>query len=170
MDAMKQLPNQSAAMSKAMAQKWRDLKSGALGIATSSIAEPIAGLNALMRGDPSLVDSTREALTYGNPADAIPRNLMMPDYVVQGVDYFNESADRLGERSPVLGAALRTAPAFVGAMASPLLRTEGLAGGMVKRTAKLAEKAGNVSDALETEDQKRLRIAKINREKAQVKA
>lgn len=113
---MAYIPDQSKGMTQAMKDELMRTLSGFAGMATSSVAEPIAGLNALLRGRPELVEQTRNALTYGNPADIMPRNFRLPEAVNTGIGYFNESADRLGAISPVAGAALKTAPAFVGAM------------------------------------------------------
>lgn len=112
---MAYIPDQSKGMSQAMKDELRRTLSGFAGMATSSIAEPIAGLNALFHLNSAYVDKTRNALTYGNPADIIPRNFRLPDAVNTGIGNFNESADRLGAISPIAGAALKTAPAFVGA-------------------------------------------------------
>lgn len=116
------IPNQSNSLSRAMRDEYGRLLSGVSGMVTSSIAEPIAGLNALVHGNPELVQQTRDRLTFGNPANLIPNNLSLPEWAQTGIGYFNESADRLGEISPVAGAALKTAPAFVGAFAAPQSR------------------------------------------------
>lgn len=113
---MAYIPDQSKGMTQAMKDELMRTLSGFAGMATSSVAEPIAGLNALLRGRPELVEQTRNALTYGNPADIMPRNFRLPEAVNTGIGYFNESADRLGAISPVAGAALKTAPTFVAAM------------------------------------------------------
>ena len=159
-------PNQSSAMQRAMYEQWLKTKSGLLGLGTGMIAEPIAGLNALMRGNPDLVDSTRERLTYGDASGLMPRSFRLPDAVTQGAEYFNQSADRLGELSPLAGAALRTAPAFVAAMAHPALRAEPVRPNGLRKLTKLAEKAekageatGQQDAATETPEQKRLRMA-----------
>jgi len=110
------IPDQSASLGRSLRDEYLRQLSGYAGLASSSIAEPIAGLNALFHADPDLVDKTRSRLTVGNPANVVPNNLTMPEWARTGIGYFNESADRLGAISPVAGAALKTAPAFVGAM------------------------------------------------------
>lgn len=116
------IPNQSNSLSRVMRDEYGRLLSGVSGMVTSSVAEPIAGLNALVHGNPELVQQTRDRLTFGNPANLIPNNLSLPKWAQTGIGYFNESADRLGEISPFAGAALKTAPAFVGAFAAPQSR------------------------------------------------
>lgn len=113
---MAYIPDQSASLGKALGDEYLRQLSGYAGLATSSIAEPIAGLNALFHANPDLVGKTRARLTVGNPANVIPNNLTMPEWARTGIGYFNESADRLGAISPVAGAALKTAPTFVAAM------------------------------------------------------
>ena len=115
--------NQSKGLSKSFRQGRDRAISGFAGLASSAIAEPIAGLNALIQRDPSVVESTRNALTIGNPADLVASNYQLPEAVTTGIDYFNQSADALGEKSPFLGAALKTAPAFVGSFAAPQARS-----------------------------------------------
>jgi len=175
---MKGYNDQSSAMSRAMLEQWRKTKSGIAGLGTSMIAEPIAGLNALIHNNPDLVHSTREHLTYGNPAGIVPNNFMMPEFVNQGAEYFNESADKLGAYSPALGAALKTAPAFVAAMAAPELRGEAPNPNNLRKfteAAEKADKAKRVKEAVseggghetadhETPDQKRLRLARIKQQ------
>lgn len=113
---MAYIPDQSKSFTASLNDELLKQLSGYSGLITSSIAEPIAGLNALMHLNPDLVDKTRAKLTVGNPANVVPNNLTMPEWARTGIGYFNESADRLGAISPVAGAALKTAPAFVGAM------------------------------------------------------
>lgn len=170
------IPNQSNALYRSLADEWRRTKEGALGVGSSLIAEPIAGLNALIHNNPDLVHSTREHLTYGDPSGIVPHNFMMPEFVNQGAEYFNQSADQLGEYSPFLGAALKTAPAFVAAMAAPELRGEVPNPNSLRKFTQMAEKADKAKrvneavseDAAATEDETpeetRIRLAKIKQQ------
>lgn len=165
---MKELPNQSGAMSRALYEQWLKTKSGVTGLASSMVAEPVAGLNALFHGDPELVHHTREHLTYGDPSGLVPENFMMPEAITQGAEYFNQSADQLGEYSPLAGAALRTAPAFVAAMASPALRGEPVNPGGLRKMTEMVEKVDNakrvreaMAEQQETPEQKRNRLAAL---------
>jgi len=90
------IPDQSKSFAASLNDELLKQLSGYSGLITSSIAEPIAGLNALMHLNPDLVDKTRAKLTVGNPAYIVPNNLTMPEWARTGIGYFNESADRLG--------------------------------------------------------------------------
>lgn len=103
----------------------------ALNMLTGLMAEPVAGWSGLLGGD---IDRTRQALTYQprtqegkagmNKLAALmgEAGRVMVDEnppVKFAMDGYNFLADELGDMSPMLGAAAKTAPNAIGLLAFP---------------------------------------------------
>lgn len=106
----------------------------ALSVLSGLLAEPVAGWSGLLGGGADAVERTRDALTYQprtkegrQGMDALSgflssakRKLVDENPPVKaGLDGYSALADKIGEYSPALGAAARTAPAAVGLLAGP---------------------------------------------------
>lgn len=120
-----------------MADKNYFLRYGepALGLLSGALAEPLAGWAGLLSGgDAGKVEATRRALTYqprttegkaGQQAmaDAVgtAKRVMVDENppVRMALDAYGNLSDRAGAVSPLLGAAMQTAPAAVGMLAGP---------------------------------------------------
>jgi hypothetical protein len=105
----------------------------ALTVGTSLASEPIAGLYGLATMNPDNVEHLHHATTYqprtesgseglaglGSYLSGLGADIMDVPYLGQSIRNYSESTDKLGEYSPVMGAMLKTAPAFVASVFAP---------------------------------------------------
>jgi uncharacterized membrane protein YdfJ with MMPL/SSD domain len=110
----------------------------AAGVVSGAAAQPIAGVAGILKGgDAPTVNKLLQALTYeprtqaGQEGQNALRKLLMEGKsamvdnnppVRYFVDSYNELADDLGKFSPVLGAAMRTAPVAAGLLSTGPVR------------------------------------------------
>lgn len=108
----------------------------ALTVGSSLASEPLAGWYGLVSGNPENVEKLHHATTYqprtesgreglaglGGALSGVGADIMATPYLGQSVRYYGESADKLGAQWPVMGAALKTAPAFVASVFAPEAR------------------------------------------------
>lgn len=105
-----------------------------LNMLSGLLAEPVAGWAGLLSGNPDNVEKTRNALTYqprtaegkagmnklaGLLSDAKTVMVDQNPPVRMALEGYNALADRAGAVSPVLGAAVKTAPTALGLLAGP---------------------------------------------------
>lgn len=122
----------------------------AMTVASGVASEPLAGLAGLMTANPENVANVHHALTYmprteagreglhglGDVLSGLGGRIMDTPYLGAAIENFGRSADYLGEEvSPVLGAGLKTAPAFLALTAAPGARSAfGNVGGEIGQT------------------------------------
>lgn len=129
------------------------LEAGA-SVLSGAVAEPVAGWAGILSGgNADKVQATRQAMTYQPRTEAGQqamagigdilgsiKDAAMRSPIGTAVNGFNAVADRAGEASPALGAAVKTAPAAMGMLFGP--------GGSVARQAvgNVAQGAGRVAN------------------------
>lgn len=155
-----------------------------LNMLSGLLAEPVAGWAGLLTANPENVERTRNALTYqprtvegkqgmnrlaGLLGDAKEIMVDQNPPVAMAVDGYNLLADKLGDLSPLMGAAAKTMPDAVGLLAFPGSRAAfGAVGkGIAENTGKtgmrgpLAAQDGMIGFKAEPTDPLRLHSEKV---------